>query len=116
GEESSLVSRVKRIVRAGYAGPLRVSTIAAQTGVSTEHLSRKFRKATGGTLAEYITACRLRAALAMLQNTALPIKRIAAECGFRSVHYFSNRFRRHYACAPGEMRRKEPAAKGQERA
>ncbi|MDR0578794.1 MAG: AraC family ligand binding domain-containing protein, partial [Candidatus Accumulibacter sp.] len=39
GEESSLVSRVKRIVRAGYAGPLRVSTIAAQTGVSTEHLS-----------------------------------------------------------------------------
>jgi AraC-like DNA-binding protein/mannose-6-phosphate isomerase-like protein (cupin superfamily) len=105
GEKNSLVSRVKRIVRAGYAGPLRVSAIAAQAGVSPEHLSRNFHKATGGTLAEYIAVCRLRSALAMLQNTSLPIKQIAAECGFRSVHYFSNRFKKYYASAPGEMRR-----------
>ncbi|MDR2614508.1 MAG: helix-turn-helix transcriptional regulator, partial [Candidatus Accumulibacter sp.] len=58
------------------------------------------------TLAEYITVCRLRSALAMLQNTALPIKQIAIECGFRSVHYFSNRFRKYHACSPGEMRRR----------
>jgi AraC-like DNA-binding protein/mannose-6-phosphate isomerase-like protein (cupin superfamily) len=103
----SLASRVKRIVRTDYAGPLSVSAIAAQMGVSPEHLSRKFHQATGGTLAEYITVCRLRSAQAMLQNTALPIKQIAIECGFRSVHYFSNRFRKHYACTPGEMRRRK---------
>ena len=114
GEKNSLVSRVKRIVRAGYAGPLRVSAIATQVGVSPEHLSRNFHKAAGRTLAEYITICRLRSALAMLQNTALPIKQIAAECGFRSVHYFSNRFKKYYASAPGEMRQKEPGGLSRE--
>jgi AraC-like DNA-binding protein/mannose-6-phosphate isomerase-like protein (cupin superfamily) len=105
-EEGSLASRVKHIVRTGYAGPLRVSAIAAQVGVSPEHLSRNFHKTTGETLAEYITVCRLRSALVMLQNTALPIKQIAAECGFTSVHYFSNRFKRYYAHTPGVMRRR----------
>jgi AraC-like DNA-binding protein/mannose-6-phosphate isomerase-like protein (cupin superfamily) len=105
--DGSLASRVKRIVRAGYAGPLRVSAIAAQVGVSPEHLSRNFHKTTGGTLAEYIAVCRLRSALVMLQNTALPIKQIAAECGFRSVHYFNNRFKKYYARPPGELRRRE---------
>jgi AraC-like DNA-binding protein/mannose-6-phosphate isomerase-like protein (cupin superfamily) len=104
--DQSLASRVKRIVRAGYAGALSASAIAARLGVSPEHLSRKFRRAAGVTLAEYIAVCRLRSALAMLQNTSLPIKQIATECGFRSVHYFSNRFRKHYACSPGEMRRR----------
>jgi two-component system response regulator YesN len=115
GEEDSLIGRVKRIVRSDCAGPLRVSAIAVQVGVSPEHLSRKFRKATGRTLAEYITACRLGSALTMLQNTSLPIKQIAAECGFRSVHYLSSRFRKFYACSPGEMRRRRlsgEAAKG----
>jgi AraC-like DNA-binding protein/mannose-6-phosphate isomerase-like protein (cupin superfamily) len=107
GKKNSLASRVKRIVRAGYAGPLRVSAIAAQVGVSPEHLSRNFHKTTGKTLAEYITVCRLRSALVMLQNTALPIKQIAAECGFSSVNYFSNRFKKYYARTPGEMRRRE---------
>jgi AraC-like DNA-binding protein/mannose-6-phosphate isomerase-like protein (cupin superfamily) len=105
--DQSLVSRVKRIVRTDYAGPLSVSAIAARVGVSPEHLSRKFHKTTGGTLAEYITVCRLRSALAMLQNTALPIKQIATECGFRSVHYLSNRFRKYHACTPGEIRRRK---------
>jgi AraC-like DNA-binding protein/mannose-6-phosphate isomerase-like protein (cupin superfamily) len=108
GEKNSLVSRVKRIVRAGYAASLRVSAIAAQVGVSPEHLSRNFHKATGRTLVEYITVYRLRSALAMLQNTSLPIKQIAAECGFTSVHHFSNRFKKYYANTPGEIRQKEP--------
>ena len=111
GEGNSLVGRVKHIVRTGYAGPLRVSSIAARTGVSPEHLSRKFHKATGETLAEYITVYRLRSALTMLQNTSMPIKQIAAECGFTSVHYFSNRFKKYYARAPGEMRRSSGAGR-----
>jgi AraC-like DNA-binding protein len=111
GEEAgSLVSRVKHIVRMGYASPLRVSAIAAQVGVSPEHLSRHFHKTTGETLAEYIAVCRLRSARVMLQNTALPIKQIAAECGFTSVHYFSSRFKKYYAHTPGEMRRRGFAA------
>lgn len=113
GGEDSLIGRVKRIVRSDCAEPLRVSAIAVQVGVSPGHLSRKFRKATGRTLAEYITACRLGSALTMLQNTSLPIKQIAADCGFRSVHYFSNRFRKHYACAPGEMRRRRLSGEGE---
>jgi AraC-like DNA-binding protein/mannose-6-phosphate isomerase-like protein (cupin superfamily) len=106
GEKNSLVSCVKSIVRTGYAGPLRVSAIASQVGVSPEHLSRNFHKITGETLAEYITVRRLRSALVMLQNTVLPIKQIAADCGFQSVHYFSNRFKKYYASTPGEMRQR----------
>jgi AraC-like DNA-binding protein len=109
GEENSLASRVKRIVRAGYPGTLRVSAIAAQLGISPEHLSRNFHRATGETLAGYINVCRLRSALVMLQSSALPIKQVAAECGFKSVHYFSNRFKKYYASAPGEMRRRAGA-------
>ncbi|MDR2112259.1 MAG: AraC family transcriptional regulator, partial [Candidatus Accumulibacter sp.] len=111
GEENSLVNRAKRIVQAGYAGTLRVSAIAAQIGVSPEHLSRSFRQATGETLAEYINVCRLHSARAMLQSTALPIKQVAAACGFKSVHYFSNCFKKSFGSPPGELRRRAAAGR-----
>jgi AraC-like DNA-binding protein/mannose-6-phosphate isomerase-like protein (cupin superfamily) len=112
GRRISLTNRVKRIVRATYTRPLRISGIARQVGVSPEHLSRSFRKDTGQTLADYIAVCRLRSALTMLQNTTLPIKQIASECGFTSVHYFSNRFKKYYASTPGEIRQRSGGGGG----
>jgi AraC-like DNA-binding protein len=107
-ETDDIITQVKNIVNAGYSRSLRISDIAGQVGVSPEHLSRQFRKHSGDTLTSYINATRLRSSLAMLQNTAMPLKQIAVECGFKNISYFTTQFKRYFARTPREARDSPP--------
>lgn len=103
--ENELVSQIRQIVNAGILQRLRVTEIAKQTGFSHEYVSRQFRKHTGQTLISYINSLRLQACLAMLKNTNMPLKQIAAECGFKNLCYFYTMFKKHFSMTPREIRR-----------
>jgi AraC-like DNA-binding protein len=105
GETEDLITRVKHIINTDYSHPLRIADIAEQAGVSPEHLSRQFRKHSGETLAAYINYMRLHSSLIMLQNTTMPLKQIAVECGFKNVNYFTTQFRKRYTLTPKEVRK-----------
>jgi AraC-like DNA-binding protein len=104
-ETEDLITRVKHLVSAAYSRPLRISDIAGQAGVSPEHLSRQFRKHSGLTLTAYINSIRLESSLYMLQNTAMPLKQIAVECGFKNVNYFTTQFKKHFSRTPMDVRK-----------
>ncbi|MDR3221861.1 MAG: AraC family transcriptional regulator [Candidatus Accumulibacter sp.] len=102
---NELISQIKQIVNAGISQGLRVSEIAGQVGLSHEYISRQFRKHTGQTLISYINSMRLQVCLAMLKNTNMPLKQVAAECGFKNLCYFYTMFKKHFSMTPREIRR-----------
>lgn len=84
---------------------LSASDVAAGTGISERHLSRLFAAA-GTSVPKHILSRRLDAAYSVLTtDKSLRTADVAARCGFTSVAYFSQTFRRRFGVTAGEVRR-----------
>jgi AraC-like DNA-binding protein len=86
---------------------LCAADVAAATGISERQLSRLFAAA-GTSVPRHILARRLDAAYSLL--LAGPAKGprtsdVAARCGFTSMAYFSQAFRKRFGITAGEVRR-----------
>jgi len=66
------------------AADLSVTALAAQAGMSERSFIRHYRAETGKTPARAIEQVRIEAARRLLEDTSLPVKRIAIRCGFSS--------------------------------
>lgn len=87
---------------------LSAGDVAAGTGISERHLSRLFAAA-GTSVPKHILARRLDAAYSALTTDDAPrTADVAARCGFTSVAYFSQTFRRRFGVTAGEVRRGFP--------
>jgi len=84
--------------------PLRVEESAEVAGLSTSRFTHLFRAVTGSTPQRYHEQRRLDRASRLLENTSIPIKRIARELGFDNQFYFSRRFALHAGCSPRDYR------------
>jgi AraC-like DNA-binding protein len=73
-------------------------------GISASHLSRLFRLETGLGVREYSRRLRMRAAAQRLAKTALPIKHIAADLGYRGPADFFRQFKRQFKMTPSKFR------------
>lgn len=65
----------------------------------------KFKKETGITPREYISNFRLEKSIDLLINTTFSIGKIAEECGYENLYYFSNAFKKKYGLSPGNFRK-----------
>jgi AraC-like DNA-binding protein len=87
-----------------------VERLAALAGMSrasfTEHFARRF----GLTPIEFLRRRRLERAAILLDTTDLPIKRVAAEVGYRSRSYFSRAFHEFYGHWPADHRASRPGS------
>lgn len=64
--------------------------------LSPNHFRLLFRKQTGETVQAVLARLRMRRARYLVQETAFPMKRIAAETGFSDPLYFSNQYKRFW--------------------
>ena len=72
--------------------------------ISTYTLSRLFKNQVGIGFAEYVNTRRLEYAKILLQTTALPIKEIAAQCGYASESYFGRIFKATFGVSPSAFK------------
>ncbi|SEQ05704.1 AraC family transcriptional regulator, arabinose operon regulatory protein [Devosia sp. YR412] len=79
---------------------LLIDDIAAAIGLSPSRLAHLFRAETGQTVQSHTETRRMQLATDLLRRTGFPIKQIAAQCGFESQFYFSQRFRRFAGLSP----------------
>jgi two-component system response regulator YesN len=101
-----LVVKARRVIerRFGEAG-LRSQMVAAELGVSTEHLCRVFEKHTGGvTLMTFLSEVRLREACRLLESSRLSMKEISAHCGFYDGSHFDHVFKEVHGKTPTQYR------------
>ena len=95
-----------RLMDSPIESPISRRDIAKATGVSLRQLERLFQDQLGyGIHARYLLV-RLARARHLLQETSLPIGKIAAATGFVSSGQFSRAFRRRFMSAPSELRRR----------
>jgi AraC-like DNA-binding protein len=102
---SEPVLRAQEAVRRALAEPLTLRDLARAAAVSPEHLCRLFRAELGTTPMAYLWAERTRQGLRLLAATGLPVKEVAARCGFRSTFHFARRVRQATGLGPTAYRR-----------
>jgi AraC-like DNA-binding protein len=73
-------------------------------GITAAHLSRLFRQETGLGIREYSRRLRMDTAARKLESTALPIKHIAADLGYRGPADFFRQFKQQFNVTPCEFR------------
>lgn len=96
---------------AHFTEPLTVRDISREFSYNETYFCRRFKKATGLTVMEYIRILRLELAEKLLRTETCEIRDIAWRCGFSDESYFSRAFRLYSGNTPGEYRRKNKKSK-----
>jgi AraC-like DNA-binding protein len=85
--------------------PVSLEGASALAGLHPTHFVRAFRRHTGMTPGAYRKRERVRAASALLLDSASPLSRIAHECGFSDQSHLTNVFREVAGISPRRYRR-----------
>ena len=81
--------------------------LARHTHMTPKTFYRYFKTATGMAPIDYLLDMRMKRAKQMLEETTLPVKQIADQCGFCNVSYFGQQFRKAFGLSPGQIRKKD---------
>jgi AraC-like DNA-binding protein len=82
-----------------------VALLARRCHLSPDHFSRCFSHLLQRTPQRYLLEARMKAAAAtLLRETSRPVKQVAEDCGYASVHAFSRAFKSVFDCGPGAYR------------
>lgn len=106
------VRRAEQFVQEHFATIESLSAIADHVGVSPDHLRHLFKKIRGRTLVGYVNEVKIARAKTLLTSSPIPLKQIAAMCGFRDEYYLSVVFRRLTKLSPGLYRQREFGVQG----
>ncbi len=79
--------------------------IADHIGLNATYLERIFKRATGTSLWESVTSCRLKAAEELLANPSIPIQDIDTMIGFANRQTFYLQFKKKYGMSPSAYRK-----------
>jgi transcriptional regulator GlxA family with amidase domain len=95
-------------MRQNLRGNLAVPALAERAGMSERSFLRHYRQVTGTTPARAVEQIRVEAARQVLGRTALPVKRVARDCGFGSEESMRRSFLRILAVPPQAYRQRFP--------
>ncbi len=101
---TSSIQIVVEYVKDHYQEPLNIADAARQVYLSPSHFSHLFKKETGVTFIEFVTAVRLDQAKKLLRTTNVPVEVIAQQTGFGTGSYFATTFRRLQGQSPRSYR------------
>lgn len=103
--EESLRS-VLDYIQEHYTQQLTVGEISKAFSYNETYFCRRFKKATGLTVMEYIRILRLELAEKLLKTEKCEIRDIAWRCGFPDESYFSRAFKAHSGMTPSAFRKR----------
>ncbi len=83
---------------------ISVEDVAAEVGISSRHLERRFQEALGSSVNQEMRRRRLVEAQRLLRDTTFPIIDISPAVGFRSSTYFHRTFKETFGMSPRQYR------------
>ena len=98
-------------IQQNFNRDLTVDEVAAFCKLNRNYFSRKFKKEMGCTPQEFLIKQRLTNAAELMRLTDLPIKAVAAQCGYPNQLYFSQAFKKCYGLPPQEWRKQNQSAR-----
>jgi AraC-like DNA-binding protein len=100
----SMALRAKSFIEANYERRTSLSTVAADLHVSSNYLSRIFRRETGMTLTSYVQRVRIDQARRLLAEDRQSISEIAYRVGYRNYRDFYRNFVKQENASPRQIR------------
>jgi AraC family transcriptional regulator len=94
------LQRVRDLVEARLAEPLRLAELAAAVPMSTYYFSRAFKATTGMTPHEFVVRRRVDAARGLLERGGLLVAEVARRTGFADASHLARQFRRRVGMTP----------------
>ncbi|HHU59203.1 MAG TPA: helix-turn-helix domain-containing protein, partial [Bacteroidales bacterium] len=79
--------------------------LASSLNLGYSYFRKMFKKHTGVSPGQYHLHLRIMKARELLASTDLPIKQVAVETGFESIHCFSRLFKNKMGYSPSEVRK-----------
>lgn len=92
-------------ISAHYQEDITVEKLAQMAGYSYDHFRKMFRQKFKMSVNDFILQKRLEAANNLLKNQKLPVKVVAANCGFSSVSQFCTKYREAMGITPKQMQK-----------
>ena len=109
---AATVSRALRLINEGALDGGSVEALAERLGIGPRHLTRLFQRHLGAPPRRVAATRRLLFAKRLLDETDLPLARVAHGAGFGSVRRFNAAIRETYGSPPGALRRSRRRAIG----
>ena len=103
--EDETVARAVAFIRARACEGIQVSDVLKLVDVSRSTLDNRFRATLGRTIHAEMQRVKIERAKRLLTTTGIPVKDVAARCGFDYLQYFTTVFRHHTGQTPAEYRR-----------
>ncbi len=95
------------IMIAQLTGGLALADIAVRLNMSVNHFIKAFRESEGVSPYHWYMQRRIAQAMALLRDEALPLSKVADECGFADQSHFTKAFTRLLGISPGRWRRNQ---------
>jgi len=93
GESS--IEQIKKYIETNYTdSKINLTSTAQNFGFSSSYLSRKFKQETGKNFVEYLTECRMNAAMKLAQNN-MKMFNASNEVGIPDPNYFGRCFKKY---------------------
>ena len=96
--------KAEQFIQDHFATIVSLREVAEFTEVSHDHLRHLFKEIKGKSLISYLNEVRVARSRMLLMASPLPLKQIAAMCGFKDEYYFSAVFRKLTGFSPGSYR------------
>lgn len=97
--------RAQALMLEALAGPLSVTRVARECGLSHSHFSRAFKLSVGVSPYQWLCGQRVDRAKWLLINTDQTLLEVASSCGFSEQCHFTRMFSRLAGMTPGVWRR-----------
>jgi AraC-like DNA-binding protein/mannose-6-phosphate isomerase-like protein (cupin superfamily) len=99
-----LLRRAKLFIRDNLDRPITLEQVADYLHLSKRHVSRIFSEGIHESFNHFVRKERVQSAAYMLKHTSVPIKTIAEETGFGTVHSFTRAFSQEFGISPARYR------------
>lgn len=104
-EQDFYINEAVVYIQQNFNRELTVDEVAGFCKLNRNYFSHKFKKVIGCTPQEFLIRQRLTNAAELMSLTDLPIKSIAAQCGYPNQFHFSQAFKKFYGMPPQEWRK-----------
>jgi AraC family transcriptional regulator, regulatory protein of adaptative response / DNA-3-methyladenine glycosylase II len=102
---SAVVSRALKLISEGALDLSDVETLAQRVGLGSRHFRRLFLQHLGASPIKIASTRRVHFARNLLDETDLPITKIASYSGFSSIRQFNHAMRMTFDMPPSEIRK-----------
>jgi AraC family transcriptional regulator of adaptative response / methylphosphotriester-DNA alkyltransferase methyltransferase len=100
----ALFQEAVAIIERDYPRQIDLNTVAAEIATSRRQLQRAFAEVGRTSFRTYLARVRMRRALELLRDGAMPVRQVAHNVGYRQPAQFAKTFRRHHGAPPSSFK------------